>query len=111
MAEEVNLVLEQEKKNLYEVIQENNAIIEGLENNEPFKNLIEKFKKTAKQLDDNWQWITDEKALLQAQITKMAQLSIIHALDNLRHDSKLAQDRIIKIENPEEVTTADYDGE
>jgi len=99
------------KKRLLERIDRCNKIIEGLEGNPAFQLLIEDFKATTKKLDDNWQWITDEKTLKEAQITKMATLSVINTIENYKHDLKMAQGELFKLEHPDQIIQKDYDNE
>lgn len=98
------------KKELNDRIFHSKQIVDGLENNEAFRLFIDDFKTQAQRLDDNWQWITDEKALKEAQITKMATLSIINAIPNLKHDIETAGLQLDKLEHPGDFVGADYDG-
>jgi hypothetical protein len=84
-------------------------IINGLENHEPFKKLIEDFKVWQKFLDDSWHGIQDEKKLREAQMTKVATVSLINALDNYKFDLAKAQEEIVKLENPDKLVTKDWD--
>ncbi|HNX03514.1 MAG TPA: hypothetical protein PLE33_08700 [Candidatus Cloacimonas sp.] len=104
------------EKNIDEQIKELNArifrskqIIEGLEHNESFKLFIDDYKAQAQRLDDSWQWITDEKVLKDAQITKMATLSVINSIPNLKHDIEVAGQQLDKLEHPEEIIGGDFD--
>ena len=97
------------KKELNDRIFHSKQIIKGLENNEAFKLFISDFRTQAKRLDDNWQWITDEKTLKEAQITKMATLSVINSLDNYKHDMETAGEQLDKLNHPDKIVGADYD--
>jgi len=96
---------------LHDRVHRNTTIVNGLEKNDAFKLLVDDFKATAKRLDDSWQWIQEEKVLQQAQITKMATLSIINAIDNYKYDIKVAQERLVALENQDEIQIADFDNE
>lgn len=97
------------KKSLLDRVTHCKTIIDGLEGNEAFNLLIGDFKDTAKRLDDNWQWITDEKVLKEAQITKMATLSIINAISNYKHDIEQASQQLDKLEKPDKIVGGDFD--
>jgi len=101
----------QDKNKLLERLEHCRKIIEGLENNEAFKLLIGDFENTAKRLDENWQWINEDKVLKEAQITKMATLSIINSLANYRHDIEQVKQQLDKLENPDKLISADFDNE
>lgn len=103
--------IDKQKAELTERIRKSKFIIEGLEGNEAFRELINDFKVQAKRLDDNWQWITDEKILKEAQVTKMATLSIINTIDTYRDDMERAGELLDKIEQPDKIIAGDYDGE
>ena len=103
--------IDKQKQQLLERINKAKKIIDGLENHEPFKELINDFKAQAKRLDDSWQWITDEKVLKEAQITKMATLSIINTIDNYRADMERAGVELDKLNHPDKIIAGDYDGE
>lgn len=99
------------KRELVERITRNKTIVDGLENNQAFKEFINDFKVSSGRLDESWQWITDEKVLKEAQITKMATLSVINAIDNYKHDIERAGEELDKLEHPDKITAGDYDGE
>lgn len=88
-----------------------NRIILGLRTHEPFIEMLSDFKDQMKRLDDSWQWITDEKILKEAQITKMAYLSVVNVLDNYEHDMELAEKELLELENPDKITGKDFDNE
>jgi len=101
--------LEKIKEDLRARISKCNRIIEGLNNNPPFEEMLSDFKDQMKRLDDSWQWITDEKLLKESQITKMAYLSVVNILDNYRHDMDEAEKQLIELENPDKITGKDFD--
>jgi hypothetical protein len=85
--------------------------VSELGNNGAYLELIEDFKNTAKALDNNWQFIDDEKKMKEARITKLAVMSVINAVDNYRLDLKRAEEELVKIDNPEKLVNKDYDTE
>lgn len=99
------------RKNLLDRVSRSRMIVEGLEGNESFKEFINDFKAQAKRLDDSWQWITDDKVLKEAQITKMATLSIINSIENYKQDIERANEELDKLEHPDKLIAGDYDGE
>jgi hypothetical protein len=88
-----------------------NRIIEGLQNHTPFNEMLSDFKDQMKRLDDSWQWLNDEKLLKEAQITKMAFLSVVNVLDNYRHDMATAEKNLMELNNPDKITGKDFDNE
>lgn len=102
--------LDELKKELLDRLNRSKLIVEGLENNEAFKELINDFKSSAKRLDDSWQWISDEKVLKEAQITKMATLCVINSISNYKHDIEKAAQELDKLNHPDKVM-GDFDAE
>jgi hypothetical protein len=88
-----------------------NRIVQGLENHDPFIEMLSDFKDQMKRIDDGWQWLTDEKLLKEAQITKMAFLSVINVLDNYKHDLEQAEKQLVELENPDKITGKDFDND
>ena len=99
------------RKELVTRIEKSRRIIDGLESHEPFKEFVNDFRSAAQRLDESWQWITDEKVLKEAQLTKMATLSVINALDNYRADIERAGKELDKLNHPDKIIAGDYDGE
>ena len=108
---EVKLDIERLREELSKQIDKCSYIINGLKDYEPYLKMVEDFKAYASQLDASWQFIDEEKPLRQAQITKMATMSVINAINNYQHDLEKAQEGLLKIDNPDKVTDKDYDGE
>ena len=88
--------LEKIKEDLQARISKCNRILEGLRSNDSFSEMLSDFKDQMKRLDDSWQWITDDKLLKEAQITKMAYLSVVNVLDNYQHDMEEADKLLIE---------------
>jgi hypothetical protein len=103
--------LEKIKSDLGARIAKCNRIIFGLESNDAFREMLLDFKDQMKRLDDGWQWITDEKHLKEAQITKMAFLSVVNVLDNYKQDEEQAQKQLLELNNPDSITGKDFDNE
>lgn len=101
--------LEKIKSDLGARIAKCNRIIQGLEHHDPFLEMLTDFKDQMKRLDDSWQWLTDEKTLKEAQITKMAFLSVVNVLDNYKHDMEQADKQLTELDNPDKITGKDYD--
>jgi len=101
--------LEKIKEGLNSRVAKCNRIVQGLEHHDPFVEMLSDFKDQMKRLDDSWQWLTDEKLLKEAQITKMAYLSVVNVIDNYKHDMEEAQKQLTELENPDKITGGDYD--
>lgn len=92
-------------------IEKAKTIVDGLENSEAFRLFVKDFKDWADRLDSSWQYIQDDKVLKEAQITKMATVTVINALDNYKAELKKAQDELTLMDNPDLAIPADYDTE
>jgi hypothetical protein len=101
--------LEKIKEDLGARIAKCNRIIQGLQSNDAFNEMLSDFKDQMKRLDDSWQWITDEKLLKETQITKMAYLSIVNCLDTYKHDMEEADRQLMELNNPDEIMGKDFD--
>jgi len=101
--------IEQVKEELRSRISKCNRIILGLQSHAPFNELLDDYKAQMKHLDESWQWITEDKILKEAQITKMAYLSVINAIDNYKHDLEQAEKHLTELDNPDKITGKDYD--
>jgi hypothetical protein len=73
--------------------------------------MLSDFKDQMKRLDDGWQWITDDKVLKEAQITKMATLSIVNCLDIYKHDMEEADKQLTELEHQDKIVAKDFDNE
>lgn len=101
--------LETIKEGLRSRIAKCNRIVQGLEFHEPFIEMLSDFKDQMKRLDDSWQWLTDEKILKEAQITKMAYLSVVNVVANYKHDIENSTKQLVELDNPEKITGKDFD--
>lgn len=103
--------LEKIREDLSTRIAKCNRIILGLESYAPFIEMLSDFKDQMKRLDDSWQWLTEDKLLKEAQITKMAFLSVVNVLDNYKYDMDMADKQLTELDNPDKITAKDYDNE
>ena len=103
--------LEKIKSDLGARVAKCNRIIFGLESNDAFREMLLDFKDQMKRLDDGWQWITDDKVLKEAQITKMATLSIVNCLDIYKHDMEEAEKNLVELEHADKIVAKDFDNE
>lgn len=87
------------------------AIINGLENYEPFKMFLDDFKAQKDLIDNNWHLITDEKQLMQFRVTKFATLSLLDSIENYKHDLKKCQQDLTALLEPDKVQGSYYDHE
>jgi hypothetical protein len=101
--------LETIKEGLRKRIAKCTRIVQGLELHDAFNELLTDFKDQMKRLDDSWQWLTEDKTLKEAQITKMAYLSVVNVIDNYKHDIEEAEKQLVELENPGKITGKDYD--
>ena len=101
--------LETIKEGLRKRIAKCTRIVQGLELHDAFNELLSDFKDQMKRLDDSWQWLTEDKTLKEAQITKMAYLSVVNVIDNYKHDIEEAEKQLVELENPGKITGKDYD--
>lgn len=90
-------------------VEKSNRIVSELENNGAFKELLSDFEEQKKRIDDNWHLVSNKEQLEEMRVTKLAVSSILNALDNYRHDFKVAQLELGKIENPDIVIGKDFD--
>ena len=101
--------LETIKEGLRKRIAKCTRIVQGLELHDAFNEMLTDFKDQMKRLDDSWQWLTEDKTLKEAQITKMAYLSVVNVIDNYKHDIEEAEKQLVELENPGKITGKDYD--
>ena len=101
--------LEKIREDLGSRIAKCNRIVQGLQSNDAFNEMLSDFKDQMKRLDDSWQWITDEKLLKEAQITKMAYLSVVNVIDTYKHDMEQADKQLTELDNSDKITGKDFD--
>jgi len=103
--------LETIKEGLRKKIAKCTRIVQGLELHDAFNEMLSDFKDQMKRLDDSWQWLVDEKLIKEAQITKMAYLSVVNVIDNYKHDIEEANKQLVELENPDKITGKDFDNQ
>jgi len=100
---------EESLKELRRRIEKSNRIVSELENNGAFKELLSDFEEQRKRIDDNWHLVGNKEQLDEMRVTKLAVVSLLNSLDNYRHDLKVAQLEVAKIENPDIIIGKDFD--
>lgn len=90
-----------------------NKIINGLENYEPFKMLIEDFKRSIVMADGAWHKLrTDQTAeLSDLRVAKLAGEAIINVIETYKHDLHKYQEELAAIRHPDIVQGGYYDNE
>jgi len=101
--------IEERKIELRNTTERIDKIINGLENNEAFILMLDDFKRNAKNIDDNWQFIDDDQKLRSMKIIKLATMSVINILDTYKNDLRNATIELAKLENPDVLVNKDYD--
>jgi len=84
-------------------------IISGLEGYKPFEEVLEMFRETRKNIDENWHLLNDITKLNELRMTKMAVNTLIEYIPNLKNDLNRYQEELIKLQNPDEIINKDYD--
>jgi hypothetical protein len=84
-------------------------ILDNLEHNAGWELVIEDIEKERKRLDDNWQFVTEEKQWIEWRATKMAVLKILNLMDDYKNDFKMASEERYVLENPDKVINKDVD--
>ena len=102
---------QQLRQEIVDRLEKAKKIVDGLENNESFKLYVQDFKNWGANLDKAWAYISDEKKLKEAQITKMATDTIVNSLNNYKHDLEKATEQLAKMDNPDLAIEADFDNE
>lgn len=96
---------------LLEVINRASAVINGLSGNSAWEIVCRDVEANRRNLDDNWQFVSDEKKMHEFRVTKIAVLKILNLLRDYQHDKELAEAELKKIQNPETVIDKDTDNE
>ena len=99
------------RENLHRIIAKSNMVINSLEHNDAFNQVLSDFEEQKKRIDNNWHLISKKEDLEEMRITKLAVMSILNVLDNYRFDLKKAQEELIKLDNPKDLINKDYDNE
>lgn len=90
-------------------IDEMTFIIEGLENHEPYKKVIESWKRTVTALDAHWHLEGNPQKLHEMRVTKMASMELINYIEFLKQDREKLYMELAKIQNPDDIVNKDYD--
>lgn len=94
---------------LVEQVSEFTSILGGLEHNDGFLKLVDKWKSTNDALDASWHLIYDPIKLNEARITKFAAMELINTIETLKADLERAQHELIKLDNPTEFIHKDVE--
>jgi len=86
-------------------------IVNGLEDSEAWREVVNDFNVERKRMDDNWQKVRDEKQWHEWRITKLAIMKIINIIDDYKNDIRVAKEEINKIDNPDKKIRKDVDNE
>lgn len=90
-------------------IEELSYMINGLENYQPFEKVLDRFRRTRKNIDDNWHLILDPAKLHEVRVSKLAANSILSFVDDLKGELEKIQKELIILRNPDFVVNKDYD--
>lgn len=90
-------------------IEELSYMINGLENYQPFEKALDRFRRTVKNIDDNWHFVFDPAKLHEIRVSKFASSSILSFVDDLKGELEKIQKELIILRNPDLVVNKDYD--
>jgi len=93
------------------IINRSQTVINGLEECGAWKLVVEDIEKQCKNLDDNWQFVDDEKKLREFRITKMAVLKIKNLIDDYRFDMERATRELKSLVDKKNNIQKDVDNE
>lgn len=99
------------KEQLQKIINRSQTVIGGLEDNSAWSIVLEDFGNQSKNLDDNWQFVNDEKKMLEFRITKLACMSVLKLVENYKFNMKKAMQELATNINPEGSIEKDVDNE
>ena len=92
-------------------ISECSLVVDKLNNDSAWKIILRDLDTLLKQIDFNWQDITDEKILQRARTMKVAVTHLMNTKLNYENELKAAQEELVKIQNPESIIQKDADNE
>jgi hypothetical protein len=101
----------QRKEFLREFVSRATMIVEDLGSSNAWNLVLEDFEKQRKLLDDNWQYVMDEKKMHEFRVSKMAVHKILNLVNDYKNDLKMAGDELNAIENPKTNIIRDVDTE
>lgn len=96
---------------LLDIINRSQSVINGLTGNGAWDLVLSDVGKQCKNLDDNWQYVSDEKKMHEFRVTKMAMMKIMNLLQDYAHDRDLADKELTTIRNSDKVIDKDVDNE
>lgn len=94
--------IEQHEEVLTKHIEYCTYIITGLENYAPYQKIVDVFRENAKSIDDSWHFVNEPAKLEQLRVAKMAYMTLIDYIPNLKMDRHKFQSELTKIQDPEE---------
>lgn len=97
------------KKELTNRVEELSPIVNGLENYEPYRQLLKLWDNTNKIADNSWHMTFDPQKLNELRITKYAALALINTIPNMKDELNRIQEELVKLNNPDLMVNKDYD--
>lgn len=85
------------------------AVINGLSENGAWQIVLEDFKKQCDDLNNNWQFVNDEKKMYEFKITKLAAMSVVNLIDNYKFNRDRAAQELQSITDPKNNIQKDVD--
>ena len=101
--------IQQIETELIKEIETLSFIVNGLENYEPFRRLLNIFNETIIACDNNWHLIADLNKLNELRISKLAANSLVNTVSNLKDRLEKFQNELITLRNPDDIVNKDYD--
>ena len=99
---------EEALERLQGIVGRSQLIVDNLEKNVGWEGVVEDLSKERQRLDDNWQYVIDEKKWLEFRVTKLAVMKILNLLDDYKVDRARASREIYELEHPDKVISKDY---
>lgn len=94
---------------LKDIVNRCQLILDCLEGNDGWLKVIDDFTAERQRLDDNWQFVNEDKQWIEWRATKMAVMKVLNILEDYKADKKLALEEIFKLENPDKIIHKDVD--
>lgn len=89
------------REELISEIEKSRRILDGLENNEAYKELVSDFKRASDEIDAVWHLQPDLQKLQEMRITKFAADSLIKALDTYKMALERATQQLARLNEEE----------
>lgn len=99
------------EKELTDRINQLSPIVNGLENHEPFRQLLKLWSDTERIADSSWHLLQDPAKLNELRITKFSALALVNAVPNMKHELEKLQEELIKLRNPDLMILKDVDND